>query len=59
MGTKAWLQYRWNNILIKAEKVKIICTVAYKPADAKKGYSVKVSVDKKVVAEETGKELHG
>ncbi len=59
MGTKAWLQYRWNNMLIKADKVKIICTVAYKPAEAKKGYSVKVSVDNKVVAEETGKELPG
>lgn len=59
MGTKAWLQYRWNNMLIKADKVKIICTVAYKPAEAKKGYSVKVSVDNKVLAEETGKELPG
>ena len=59
MGTKAWLQYRWNNMLIKADKVKIICTVAYKPAEAKKGYSVKVSVDNHVLAEETGDELPG
>ena len=59
MGTKAWLQYRWNNMLIKADKVKIICTVAYKPAEAKKGYSVKVSVDNHVLAEEIGDELPG
>lgn len=42
MGEKAWLQYQWNNMQLKANKVKIICTVAYNPDQAKGGYAVSV-----------------
>ena len=53
LGAKAWLQYRWNNMKVKADSVKILCTVAYRPAEAKKGYRVTVSADGKALAEET------
>ena len=59
MGQKAWLQYRWNNMSLKASRVKVVCTVAYQPEQATKGYAVSVTAAGKTLAQAKGEGLPG
>ena len=59
MGTKAWLQYRWHNMTVKADRIKVLCTVAYKPAEAKGGYAVTATSGTRVLAQQKGTGLPG
>lgn len=41
LGSRAWLQYRWHNMAVGANKVKILCSLAYDEKSAG-GYSIRL-----------------
>lgn len=66
MGQKTFLNYQWHNMKVKANRVKIICSMAYNEG-AKGGYAIKVSsrmkgkkgVTLRTLGQQTGKGLPG
>ena len=42
MGANAWLQYDWQSMTVRAEKVRIVCTVAYEEDKAKGGFDISI-----------------
>jgi len=40
-GSRAWLSYRWHGMRLKADRVKIVCTLAY-DSGSKGGYSLRL-----------------
>ena len=42
MGSDTWLQYSWNGLTLEADGVRVIGSVAYRPDEATKGYSIRL-----------------
>ena len=62
MGEHAWLDYRWHSMKLKADRVKIFCTVAFRPEAATKGYEVSVTTNggtTRTLAQQRGTDLPG
>ncbi len=64
MGSHAFLEYNWNGMAVQANQVKLFATVAYREAEAQKGYSIRLlAQDGKgkwvVLSEYTGASLPG
>ena len=59
MGNKAWLDFKWHNMSVKASRVKIFCTVAYHPDQAKGGYAVTIASQQRTLAQQKSDALPG
>lgn len=59
MGADAYLQYTWHGMSVKANKVKLFCSVAYDEKTTTQGYALNIVSRGKVIGSLTGKDLPG
>lgn len=62
MGSNAWLKYQWHGMKVAADKIKIICSLAYDES-SKGGYTLRISTVRNgktvVLGQEKGSSLPG
>ena len=67
MGSRNHLQYAWHGMSVSADRIDLRCTVAYNPAQATHGYSIRLLAPERkgkkltwrVVAQQHGDQLPG
>lgn len=61
MGSTGYLQYTWHGgMKVKADRVKVVCTVAYDEQESNAGYALRiVGAQKKVLGQYAGNGLPG
>ncbi len=64
MGDNAFIEYVWNGMTVRADRLRIICSLAYDAAQTSGGYAIRIlQKDKKgrwtVIGEEKGAGLPG